>query len=411
MLLVPWITSCRLSPSRPVEGSGPPPPLELQVNALLQAVHGRRVALLTNHTGVDSRLEAIADRIADDQATTLVAFFAPEHGLRGDRQAGEPVDSYPDPRTGTPVYSLYGRTHAPTDAQLCGVDVLIFDMQDVGTRFYTREWLMTYAMEAAARNGLRFIVFDRPNPIGADRVEGPPIRTDAGLVGRVWPGQPFGVPTRHGMTIGELARLVNEEWMNPKVNLQVIPIPGYTRNQTFEDTGYPWVLPSPNMPTLDTAHVYPGMAVFEGVNLSEGRGTTKPFELIGAPFVDGVALARDLNALGLPGVRFRATWFTPSFDDYAGERCGGIQVHVTDRQVFEPVRTALHVLQTVVRAYPDQVEITPYARKLMGIPDLAERIRTEPIDAFIAEWQADLEAFKSLRENYLLYPASSQVRR
>jgi uncharacterized protein YbbC (DUF1343 family) len=377
--------------------------VEQQVQTLLQAVQGRRVALLTNPTGVDGSLNLIADRIHQSTGTTLVAFFAPEHGLRGDRQAGRDVADYIDRVTGVPVYSLYGSKRAPTTEQLAGVDVLIFDIQDVGVRFYTYVWSMTYAMEAAARNGVDFIVFDRPNPIGAHRVEGAPITFDAGLVGRVWPGRAFGVPTRQGMTVGEVATLVNEEWMNPKVSLQVILMSGYTRAQRFAATGRPWVLPSPNMPTLDTARVYPGMCVFEGCNLSEGRGTTRPFELIGAPFINGITLAARLNSLGLAGCRFRPAYFNPVFDDWAGQYCGGIQVHVLDAESFRPIRTALMILKTVYEMYPDQVTITSYAATLMGVPELHERIKTESVDAIIAGWQADLKAFKQLREKHLLY--------
>lgn len=380
-----------------------------QLEALKAAVGGKNIALLTNPTGVDDQLNLVADLLNAEPDITLVAFFAPEHGLRGDRQAGGGVDDYIDPITGVPVYSLYRVRRAPTPEQLENVDVLIFDIQDVGVRFYTYVWTMTYAMEAAAANGVKFIVLDRPNPIGAHRVEGAPIPFDGGLVGRLWPGQPFGVPTRQGMTVGEIAWLVNEEWMAPKADLQVIPIPGYKRDQYFDDTGRPWVLPSPNMPTLDTAMVYPGMCVFEGVNLSEGRGTTRPFEMIGAPFVNGIELAAELNALGLPGVRFRPAYFRPSFADYSGEYCGGIQVHVMDREAFDPIRTGLSVLKTVYHKYPDQVTIGTYVSTLMGVPNLHNRIKTETVDAIIAGWQDDLEAFKALRAKYLLYGSSSKA--
>jgi len=379
---------------------------EMQIQALLTAVEGKRVALLTNPTGVDTQLNLIADRIHSSTASTLVAFFAPEHGLRGDRQAGGSLDDYIDPVTGVPVYSLYGSRYRPTPEQLENVDVLVFDIQDVGVRFYTYVWTMTHAMEAAADSGVAFIVFDRPNPIGAHKVEGAPIPFNAGLVGRVWPGQPFGVPTRHGLTPGELARLVNGAWMDPQVTLEVIPIPGYKREQSFESLGWPWVLPSPNMPTIDTATVYPGMCIFEGSNLSEGRGTTRPFEMIGAPFIDGVTLAARLNELELPGCRFRPAYFQPSFDNWAGQFCGGVQVHVLDRDRFEPVRTGMMVLKTVYELYPSEVTITSYASTLMGVENLHERIKTESVDAIIAGWQADLQSFLTLREPYLLYPLS-----
>lgn len=379
-----------------------------QVDALLKAIRGKRVALLTNPTGVDGQLNLIADIINEAPDIKLVAFFAPEHGLRGDLQAGGRITHYIDPYTSVPVYSIYRTQRAPSKEQLENVDVLIFDIQCVGVRFYTFVWSMTYAMEAAAQNNVKFIVFDRPNPIGAHKVEGAPNRRDLGLVGRLWPGQTLGVATRYGMTPGELASMVNAEWMNPKVDLQVIPIPGYTREQYFEDTGRPWVQPSPNMPTLDTATVYPGMCIFEGSNLSEGRGTTKPFEQIGAPFVNGIELAKKLNALGLPGVRFRPAFFRPSFADWKDEYCGGIAVHVMDRKKFDPIRTALYVLKTVYEMYPDQVRITRYASTLMGVENLHERIKTESVDSIIAGWQDDLEAYKKVRQKYLFYPSGKK---
>lgn len=384
-------------------------PVDEQVASLLKEVEGKRVGLLTNPTGVDNQLNQIADILFKDENSTLTAFFAPEHGIRGDQQAGGGVTDYIDPITGLPVYSVYSVRLAPTDTQLLDIDVLVFDIQDVGVRFYTYVWTMTHAMESAAKNGKEFIVFDRPNPIGGVKVEGAPNTLDYGLVGRLWPGKPFGVATRHGMTAGELASLVNTEWMDPKVVLKVIKIPGYTRDMYFEDTNRPWVIPSPNMPTIDTATVYPGMCVFEGANLSEGRGTTKPFEMIGAPFINGVELASELNAIGLPGVRFRPAYFKPSFDNYVGEFCGGIQAHVMDRETFDPIRTGLTILKTVYHKYPTEVTITSYASKLMGVPDLENRIKTESVDDIIQSWQANLTSFKQLREKYLLYPFSSKT--
>ncbi len=379
-------------------------PFESQLAELKQVLKGKRVGLLTNPTAVDCQYNLIADRLHADPEISLVCFFASEHGLRGDRQAGEKVEDYVDPATGLPVYSVYGFRRAPEPEHLAQLDVVVYDMQDVGVRFYTRVWTMTRAMEAAARAGKEFVVFDRPNPIGLNRVEGAPITFDAGLIGPLWPGQPFGVPTRHGMTVGEIATLVNSEWAEPKARLTVVKVPGYTRKTTFEDTGYPWVLPSPNMPSLDTATVYPGTCIFEGTNLSEGRGTTRPFELIGAPYVDAPKLAARLNAADLKGVRFRAAWFIPTFDDYDGQRCAGVQVHTTDRESFEPIRTGLTMLKVVCDMYPKQVVITEYAARLMGVPDLHQRIRTESVDDLVQGWQDDLKKFSALRQACLLYP-------
>ncbi len=376
---------------------------EQQFSQLRELLHGRRVGLLCCPTSVDGDYRPIADRLAADPAIRLVCFFAPEHGLRGDRQAGEKIDDYTDESTGLPVYSLYGPRRAPEPQQLAQLDVLVCDLQDVGARFYTKPWITAAAMDAAARAGKSFVIFDRPNPIGLAKMEGPPIPFDAGLIGPLWPGRPFGVPTRHGMTLGELMTLVNAEWADPKADLTVVRIPRYDRTMRFEETGYPWVMPSPNMPTLDTALVYPGTCLFEGTNLSEGRGTTRPFELIGAPFVDARKLAARLSAAGLPGVRFRAAWFTPTFEDHAGKACGGVQLHVTDRDTFEPVRTALTMLKTLCDLYPDRVQVTEWASRLMGVPDLHTKIRTTDVDALIQTWQGNLRSFATLRQQHLLY--------
>jgi uncharacterized protein YbbC (DUF1343 family) len=377
--------------------------LEEQVHELLVLLKGRRVGMITNPTGVDGRLRMIADRLREDHETTVVAFFAPEHGLRGNVQAGQKIADQRDPATSIPVFSLYGPQPAPTPESLEGIDVLVFDIQDVGARFYTFEWTMTYAMEAAARKHIPFVVFDRPNPIGGVKVEGAPNVVDHGLVGRLFPGKPFGVATRHGLTIGELATLVNNEWLSPKADLHVVKMRGWRRPMYFDDTGRIWIAPSPNMPTLDTALVYPGMCIFEGTNLSEGRGTTKPFETVGAPFVHPLELAAALEKKHVPGVIFRPTYFTPAFSKWKDQMCGGVQAHVTDRDAFEPVHSALVLLKTLLELYPDQVEVKPYAATLMGVPGLDKRIRTESVEAIEAGWQDNLRAFMRLREKYLLY--------
>lgn len=378
--------------------------LEVQFDALVDALEGKRVGLLTNPTGVDSELRLIADRLHEHPEVDLVAFFAPEHGIRGDRQAGAHEQDFVDPATGITVYSLYGPRRAPTEEQLADLDVVVFDIQDVGARFYTYVWTMTHAMEACAANDKGFVVFDRPNPIGLNRVEGAPNDFDAGLIGRKWDGAPFGVATRHGMTAGEIATLVNEEWMSPKVDLTVIKVPGLNRTMSFDETGYPWVFPSPNMPTIDTAIVYPGTCIFEGVNISEGRGTTKPFELFGAPWIDGAALADALNDLGLPGCRFRPAWFRPSFSTHSGSLCGGVQLHVTDPDSFRPVETGLHALKTILELYPEETTVQSFSSRLMGVENLHTRILTEDVDSIVQEWEENLEAFKEIRAAHLLYP-------
>lgn len=379
------------------------PRIETQINTLLQTLKGKRIGMLCNPSSVDADFRLLADRLHSNPDVKLVCFFAPEHGLRGDAQAGDKVGDYTDEATGLPVYSLYGSRRAPTPEQLDKLDVLLCDKQEVGVRFYTFIWTVIGAMEAAGRANKEVVIFDRPNPLGLKKTEGAPTRVNAGLVGPVWSGQPFGIPTRHGMTLGEIATLVNEAWTTNKARLTVIKIPGYTRSTSFVQTSYPWVMPSPNMPTLETAAVYPGTCVFEGSNLSEGRGTTRPFELIGAPFVKPAKLVERLNAAGLPGVRFREVWFTPTFSKHSGQRCGGVQIHVVDPAKFEPVRTGLVLLKTFCELYPDDVQVTDTASRLMGVPKLHERIRTDSVETLTAGWQADLKAFQKLRKPYLLY--------
>lgn len=378
-------------------------PLDLQVKALAEAVRGKRVGLITNPTGVDGNFTPLADVLVADGQTTITAFFSPEHGLRGDQQAGGSVNDYIDPYTGVPVYSLYGSRKGPTDEQLARVDVLVFDIQDAGARFYTFVWTMTHGMEAASRVRKPFIVFDRPNPVGLLKVQGAPNTVDEGLIGRKWPTAPWGLAVRHGMTAGEIATLANEEWLGAKADLRVVKVPGYKRSMTFAETNYPWVLPSPNMPTTETALVYPGTCIFEGSNLSEGRGTTKPFELIGAPFLNGKEYAEALNAAKLPGVRFRPLYFTPAFSKFQGQLCGGVQVHVTDPETIDPVVVGLTMLKTAAAMRPESVTITPWAGRLMGIPNLETRIRSESVEALAKDWQANLDAFKAVRAKHLLY--------
>ena len=377
--------------------------IERQFTELVEVLSGKRVGLLTNPSGVDGQYRALSDRLIEHPDIRVVAFFAPEHGIYGALQAGERDEDTVDPRTGLPVYSLYGPRRSPTGAQLEKLDAVVFDMQSVGARFYTRQWLMTWAMEACARHGKSFVVFDRPNPNGLERVEGAPIPFDAGIIGRKWPDAPFGVPVRHGLTIGELAVLVNEEWMDPKVDLTVIKVPGLIRAMTFEETGYPWVIPTPNMPTIDTAFVFPGMCLMEGANVSEGRGTARPFEFFGAPWIDGQELAEHLNSKDLPGCRFRPAAFRPTWRPYEDELCHGVQVHVTDRKAFEPVRTGLTALRALADLYPEHLELRGYLSRLAGVENLHERIREEDVDLIIAGWQEDLAAFIQLRERYLLY--------
>jgi uncharacterized protein YbbC (DUF1343 family) len=322
----------------------------------LDLLRGRRVGVLCHPASVDGALVHVVDRLvaAGVRPTRL---FGPEHGVRGEAQDMIGVEHDRDARTGIPVTSLYGETFeslALPAAELADVDLLVIDLQDVGSRYYTYVWTMALAMQAAARAGVAVVVLDRPNPLGgrSDDMEGgavePACESFVGL---------GCVPVRHGMTAGEIARLVRAgmPWGAPRFakpidcDLTVVAMRGWRRSMHFDATGLPWVLPSPNMPTLDTAFVYPGQCLVEGTNLSEGRGTTRPFEIVGAPFLDGYQLASRLGALGLPGVRFRPLSFRPMFHKFAGRSCGGVQLHVTDRAAFRPYRTGLAFL-TAARA-------------------------------------------------------------
>ena len=391
----------------------------------LALLHGKRVGLITNPTGVDGRFRSIIERFRAEPGFTLAALYGPEHGVRGNAQAGEYVAFYQDEHLGLPVFSLYGQSQKPPadmltnidaymreyDTQHVGktvdramiqaVDVMVFDLQDVGTRVYTYVATMAYAMQAAAEAGIPFIVLDRPNPITGSAMEGPILEYPAhsSFIGL------YPVPLRHGMTAGELAQLFNAKFLPRPADLTVIPLDGWRRSQWYDDTGGPWVLPSPNLPTLDTAIVYPGQVLLEGTNLSEGRGTTRPFEVFGAPWIDGYVLAQDLNALALPGAAFREAWFTPTFSKFAGERCGGCQVHVTDRRAFAPIATTLAILERVQARYGTKLELhADYFDKVMGTSRVREAFeRGDTFTTIAAAWQPGIAEFAKLRKPYLLY--------
>jgi uncharacterized protein YbbC (DUF1343 family) len=337
----------------------------------------------------------------------LAALFGPEHGFSAVVADGKAVQNAVDERTQLPIYSLYGDTREPNAAMLAGLDLLVLDFQDVGVRFYTYLSTLFYVLRAAGTHGLPLLVLDRPNPINGMQIEGPLI--DPGYESFV--GIVASLPVRHGMTLGELALLLNAEY-HLNAPLTVIPMQGWSREMWFDQTGLPWVFPSPAMPSLATTVVYPGMCFFEGTNLSEGRGTALPFELIGAPWIDGNALAERMNALGLPGVRFRPVTFEPSASKHAGQVCHGVQVHVLDRAAYQPVATGLHLvagfiaaggpdfafLETSWEARPSQMDL------LTGSPTIREHLSArQPVEALLAGWNQTREQFAALREPYLLY--------
>ncbi len=409
--------------------TSPRPPVKLGVEVLfekhLDLIRGKHVGLITNPTGLDHRLDSIIDRFRAQPEVKLVALYGPEHGVRGNAQAGEYVAFYFDEHFHLPVFSLYGQTHKPPadmmtnideymrsfDTQHTGkqveagmlqaVDVMVFDLQDVGTRVYTYIATMAYAMQAAADADIPFIVLDRPNPINGVAMEGPILEypQHSSFIGL------YPIPLRHGLTAGELARLFNEKFLTKKVRLTVVPMENWSRAEWFDQTGLPWTLPSPNLPTLDSATVYPGQVIFEGTNLSEGRGTTKPFEMFGAPWIDGFLLAQKLNALHLPGVKFREVWFTPTFSKFSGRQCGGCQLHVTDRSAYQSIATTLAILAVIRQTYGDKLELhASYFDKVMGTASVREALlRGEPVDQIIAGFQSGLDGFARLRAPFLLY--------
>ncbi|CAG9620928.1 exo-beta-N-acetylmuramidase NamZ family protein [Sutcliffiella rhizosphaerae] len=382
---------------------------ELGVEVLLKKekhlIKGKRIGLITNPTGVDQGLNSIVDTLYNEPDTELTALYGPEHGVRGDAQAGQYVDFYIDEKTGLPVYSLYGPTRKPTPEMLENIDVLIFDIQDVGTRFYTYIYTMAYAMEAAQENNIPFIVLDRPNPLGGLKVEGPVLDMKyASFVGN------YAIPLRHGMTVGELAKLFNDEF-EIGVDLTVVEMNGWKRNMYYDDTPLEFVMPSPNMPTLDTALVYPGAALIEGTNVSEGRGTTKPFELIGAPFMNADDVATALNNLKLSGVTFRAASFTPTFSKHAGALSHGIQLHITDRDSFEPIETGLHIVKTIHDMYPEDFAFRAensagisFFDNLMGNSWIRKGMEEgKSVDTLAKQWKKELNDFQKVRRGYLIY--------
>ena len=370
---------------------------------------GARIGLVSNPASVDRHFRHVVDRVAGLSGVALAALFGPQHGFHADVQDNMVETSHArHPRLGVPIYSLYSDTREPTAAMLDGLDLLVIDLQDVGTRVYTYIYTMANCLRAARRHGVRVIVCDRPNPIGGEAVEGPLLDPAfASFVGQ------FPIPLRHGMTIGELARLFNQEF-GIGADLEVVPLRGWSRSHYQDEAGAPWVIPSPNLPTLDSALVYPGMVLLEGTTLSEGRGTTRPFELVGAPGIDPAALARALDALGLQGVHFRPATFEPAFQKHAGRPCGGCQIHVTDRRAFRPVLTAAAVIGTCRQVAPVAFAWRrppyEYEHERMPIDILAgsDALR-RALDAdraapeIAADWEPALAAFEPIRRRYLLY--------
>lgn len=406
MLFLAVTTGCSAAPASAKQAGERREPVKVRlgidnIDQHLTVFKGKRVGLITNQTGMTSDFQSSIDVIK--AKTNLVALFSPEHGIRGHVPAGATVGSYIDESTGVPVYSLYGQTKKPTAEMLAEVDVLAFDMQDIGARFYTYMYTMAYAMQSAKEQGKTFVVFDRPNPVGGEVVEGNIIESGYESFIGLYP-----IPARHGLTIGEMARLMNSEF-SINCDLVVVPMTGWKRSMHFADTGLPWVMTSPNVPTPDTALVYSGTGIFGGTNVSEGVGTTRPFEFVGAPWLNAAELAERMNAAGLPGVAFRPVYFTPRQVDvkYQGRLCGGVQLHITDRQTFRPVRTGLTLLYTINDISGGKFSFNQSSTAAAPTIDIYtgnSQVRLGmPLDEVINQWDQAAARFKEMSKKYYLY--------
>ncbi|MFK7742279.1 MAG: exo-beta-N-acetylmuramidase NamZ domain-containing protein [Planctomycetota bacterium] len=358
-------------------------------------LQGRKVGLITNHTGRTADGRRTVDVLAAAENVQLTALFSPEHGWQGvvDEKVGDTVDA----ATGLKVFSLYGKTRTPTDAMLANVDTLVFDIQDIGCRFYTYIATMRNALEAAAQHGLRFVVLDRPNPIGGLAVAGPVLAAD---------NRDFvaahTVPLRHGMTIGELARMIVGE-NGLAVDLDIVRCRGWQRADLWHDTGLPWIDPSPNMRRLSQALTYPGIGLVEGTNVSVGRGTDTPFEILGAPWIDARALAAELTEQQLPGIAFVPVHFTPTASKHRGERCGGVHILLTDWRTFEPVRTGIHVACALHKLFAASWQTDRLNWLLKDQSSCDAILNGDPADKILARWQQGLRLFGMRRRPFLLY--------
>jgi uncharacterized protein YbbC (DUF1343 family) len=356
---------------------------------------GKRVGLITNQTGIDRNRHSTIDLLAHAPGVKLVALFSPEHGIRGTIDAR--VSFTTDEATGLPVYSLYGETERPTDAMLAGLDALVFDIQDAGVRFYTYITTMGYAMETAAAHHIAFYVLDRPDPLGGDRIEGPMLDSDrTNFVGY------FPMPVRMAMTLGEMAQMFNVEKMIG-CDLHIIRMQNWRRRFWFSETGLPWVNPSPNLRSAEAGILYPGLEILQAGGVSVGRGTVRPFELLGAPWISGEELAGYLNRRAIPGVRFAAEKFTPDSDLHKGELCEGVRVALTDRDTLQAMRMGIEIASALGKLYPGKFEAGKTLDLMGNAGAVKELVEGDDPAAIVASWNKDIEAFRKVRAKYLLY--------
>ncbi|MFC4619218.1 exo-beta-N-acetylmuramidase NamZ domain-containing protein [Camelliibacillus cellulosilyticus] len=364
---------------------------------------GKRIGLVTNMTGVSARLEPTIDLFHVHPDIELVALYGPEHGIRGDAKEGEKVASGQDPYTGLPVYSLYGETRKPTKAMLEAIDTIVIDLQDIGTRYYTFIYTVANVMEACMEENKEVVVLDRPNPINGVRREGNLVREDFRSFVGLYP-----LPVRHGLTIGEIALLYKHEF-GLDCDLTVIRMDGWSREMFFDDTGLLWVPASPNSTGQAMSILYPGTCLIEGTNLSEGRGTTRPFEVIGAPFVDGYRLAKRVNEKGLEGIIARPTSFIPTYQKHKDVLCSGIQLHVTDKSKVDSFKTGLYLLEAIAELFPNDLEFRDADKKrsffnlLAGTDELKDVILAQKADHFLEKCEVEIERFTKVTKPYLLY--------
>lgn len=383
--------------------------LDVLLDDQLALLQDQRVGIVVHPASINARLEHTGDLLFNHPGVHLTTIMGPQHGIQGETQDNmiEWEDCH-DPATDLPVYSLYGKTRSPTEEMFKNVDVVVFDLQDVGARPYTYIHTLALVMRACREQGKSLVVLDRPNPINGVDTEGTVLDPDFSSFVGLYP-----LAMRHGMTVGELALYLNREFQID-CRLEVVKMQGWTRDMFFSDTQLPWVLPSPNMPTLETAIVYPGMCLLEGTNISEGRGTTRPFELSGAPWINPTQMVRELDRMDLPGVVFRPVHFTPTFHKWASERIGGVQIHVSDRGTFRPVLTGLALLTLYRNVGKDRFawKSPPYEYETEKLPiDIlcgTDRIRQlieagAGLDDLQNSWKIGLQKFRKIRPKYLLY--------
>ncbi|HBN83602.1 MAG TPA: DUF1343 domain-containing protein [Clostridiales bacterium] len=362
---------------------------------------GKNLGLITNPTGVNKKLRSTIDIL--NERYNLKALFSPEHGVRGDVQAGGTVDNYTDAKTSLPVYSLYGKIRKFTAEMIKEIDLIVLDIQDIGARYYTYIYTMANAMEACAEFNVPIVILDRVNPLGGKIMDGNILDTkNRSFVGN------YSIPVRHGLTMGELAQLFNKEF-SINCNLNVVPVQGWNRNMTFDDTDLLWVSPSPNIPSFETVVLYIGTCLLEGTNMSEGRGTTKPFELLGAPWVDASELCDAMNNYGYQGVLFRPAYFTPTFSKHQGQLCGGVQIHITESKNVKAFEIGVRLIYTLMDLYKEHFAFlppykeggTPFFDRLAGTDII--RLQSKDFDSMMNQFDKELQNFSKLREQYLLY--------